>query len=99
MTDVEDVAQLLADFEVHNQVRLTVAFSVTGVGKNQTLAMMMSAFEPDGGSGEAKLLGSASVRCSDLNVRSLGAALTRLMYLVDSQLAWDAMGKNCAPRA
>lgn len=87
MTDVEDVAELLSNFRQHSGVEAAVALSVVGVGKRRTIQMTMTAWEPFREDVEPVLLASVSATCSDMQVRSLGAALTRLVYLVDGALA------------
>lgn len=87
MTDVEDVAELLSNFCQHSGVEVAVALSVVGVGKRRTLQMTMVAYEPFKEDVGPVQLVSVSATCLDMQVKSLGAALTHLVYLTDGALA------------
>ena len=87
MGDVADTTLLLAAFEQQNNVRLELRLSVEYRGVRPTLLIVALAHRWDVEIGEVPPLASASVKCSDMNLKALGAALTHAMYVLDSQLA------------
>lgn len=99
MTDVEDVAELLSNFEAHAGVSAAVALSVVRVGKVRTIQMTATAWEPLMDGAVPVLLASVSATCSVMRVKSLGGALTQLVYLLDGALACREMENALGNRA
>jgi len=99
LSEVADVTDLLQAFESHNDVRLEIRLSVGIVGKSPTLELVGIAHPPAWQIGEVSPLASASLKCSALNLRSLRDALTHLMYVLDSQLAFNEMRGEPVNRA
>lgn len=87
MTDVEDVAELLSNFQEQTGVFVTVGLMVVGAGKVRTIALMGTAFEGTQPGAEPVPLVSASATCLDIGAKSLGGALTQLVYMMDGALA------------
>jgi hypothetical protein len=99
MSEVADVTDMLQAFESHNDLRMEVRMSVAVVGKQPTLELVGIAHPPAWQIGEVAPLASVSLKCSALNLRNLRDALTHLMYVLDSQLAFNEMQGNREPRA
>jgi len=96
---VKDVTQLLQDFEEHNDVTVRVSFRVEKLGKAPGIVMNAEAYEnPVEGTG-LPLLASVSVRCLDMNLRHWGAAVTHLLYVLDSAIARQEMARAESKRA
>lgn len=90
--DVEDVAELIANFEQHAGIKVAVAVSLEGKGKNRSLFLTATAFHIVPMVGEALPLVSVSATCSAMRVKTLTGALTQLMYRLDGALAELEMG-------
>jgi len=86
-----DVTRLMMDFQEMNQVCVTVAFGSAWRGKELVLRVEAVAWSTDRLPQEAKRLGSASVICSDMNLKTWNALLIHLLYMLDGQLALNEM--------
>lgn len=82
-----DVTDLLHGFETHNGVMLTMGMTTYLKGKVPTLLLQVTAWKHCDVCGDQHHLASASVICSDLNVKTMAAAFTRLLYVLDAKLA------------
>lgn len=90
----EEIQELLTAFEVQNDCKLSVEIRVGVMGGKKSLELVGHAWNNRTDSTEVPLLGSASVRCSALRLATLEASLIRLLYAVDSQLAWGELGSG-----
>lgn len=91
MSEVTDVTDLLSAFEKHNQVQLEVRWSVLWKENVPDLAMTVLAHRKNSNIGEYPPLGSLSVICSSMNLKTVMGALTHAMYALDFQLALNEM--------
>jgi len=91
MSEVGDVIDLLSAFEKHNQVRLEMRLSVEWKESVPDLAITTIAHPKEGEIGEVTPLGSVSVRCSAMNLKTVMGVLTHAMYTLDFQLACNEL--------
>lgn len=77
----------IAAFEKINQVRVNVRLGCVEHKGMTDLEMIAEAWALPGIQQEVKLLGSVSVRCSTINLKSMDAALIHVLYILDGKLA------------
>jgi hypothetical protein len=99
MSELGDVTDLLYAFEQQNKVKLHCRFGVELVGKNPTLGLTMLAYDAEHDSAVQPPLGSVSVICSTLNLKTWNAALTHALYALDFQLALNEFESKAPKRA
>lgn len=90
----EEISGLIAAFEKQNDCRISIEMRNGLVGGKESLELYGHAWNNRTESTAAPLLGSVSLRCSGLYVASLEGAIIRLLYALDSQLAWGEMGSE-----
>jgi hypothetical protein len=91
LSEVADLTELLLQFEEHNQLRITLTVETLMRKTGPTLAVGAIAYNRGEDGPEAKPLAYVSVICSAINLRHWNAALTHVLYVLDSQLARNEM--------
>lgn len=87
--DVVDVMALLEAFEEMNGCRVSVEMMLTKEGGIRDLWLQATAWERGGELPDPKVLTSVNATCSAINLRSLDAAVIRILYTLDGKLAWQ----------
>lgn len=88
--DWKDVATAIHSFQESESVSVAVTLTATEGRKGIVMCVTAVATLADAKYGEAKKLASASVTCSDTNLRSLEGAILHCLYALDFQLAANA---------
>jgi hypothetical protein len=78
-------------FEALNDVRIEVRMSVGDRNGEADVRLVALAHNRNLPVGEAPPLASASLSCSGSRLLTMDAALIHLMYMLDGQLAFDAL--------
>jgi len=97
MSEVADVIAVLAAFEEHNSVSITMELGLLRTGKEQTLLVTVAAWQKGDVGAERALLSLATVNTSRTNLKTLSAVLTHALYQTDFKLAereFDIRGKK-----
>jgi hypothetical protein len=98
-SDIVDVTNVMLGFEFMNQVDLTVRFRRVDDGPASDLLLTVDAFSRKEEEAGQPPWGSASVKCSALNLRTLESAVIAALYRLDFQLAereFERAGKPAA---
>jgi len=93
MSDLGDVTDMLEAFQRENSVAVKVTLSVPIFLKPTTLVLEAESVGVYPGDVVPARLAFVRLTCSDIGVRSLGAALIHALYVMDSQLAFLEMGR------
>lgn len=87
LSELGDVTDVLVAFEEHNNVRIHLVTETVYTSKGPDLAVGAYAWDRVAEEPGARCLASVSVRCSAMNLRAWNAVLTRVLYMLDGQLA------------
>lgn len=87
----EEIEGLLTAFQEQNGCVISIEMRVGVLAGKRSLEMTAHAWNNHTGSTGVPLLASASVRCSALRMANLEGAIIRLLYALDSQLAWGEL--------
>lgn len=99
LSELADVTDLVAGFEEHNNVRLSIRFSRVSKQGVPGLMVVAEAWPPEDDLAEVKPLASVNVRCLALNLRTWNAVLTHVMYALDFQLALNEFESAATKKA
>jgi len=92
--DLVDVGMNVVAFEAMNNVRIEIRMSVGDYHGRADLLVTALAHDRKVPIGEAPPLASVSVSCLATKLRSLEAALIHVLYLLDGQLAENALASR-----
>ncbi len=92
MSEVADLTDMVAGFEVHNTCVLEMRIMMATGVKLPDLQLTLLAWPKEGKSTEVKPLASVSVKCSATNLKTWNSALIHAMYALDFQLALNELG-------
>jgi hypothetical protein len=95
----EEIESLLTAFQDTNSCIISIEMRVGVIGGKRSLELIAHAWNNHTGKEALPLLASASVRCSALRLAHLEGAIIRLLYALDSQLAWGELGGSQKNRA
>lgn len=90
----EEIESLVSAFQDTNNCIISIEMRVGVIAGKKSLELVGHAWNNHTGKEAKPLLASASVRCSALRLASLEGAIIRLLYAVDSQLAWGELGSE-----
>jgi hypothetical protein len=99
MSEVGDVIDLLWGFERQNKVFLSARLETVLEQGKVDLKLTVGCYSDDPELPEAKYLGSSSATCSGMNLKTFRDALTRVLYMLDGQLAEDAFAETVKNKA
>lgn len=86
-TGIEELLYLMEAFQDINDIKLEVAFTVEKVGLRSQLVGTVTAWDQKVGAVDQSPLGSQSVTCSAINLRTVEAVSIHLLYMLDGWLA------------
>lgn len=99
MSEVGDMTDVMLAFEKHNNVRIKVDMELIIDSAAPDLMITAKAMEVESKDTEVLLLASVSVKCSSMNLKSMNAVLTHVLYALDFQLALNEFEKVPKKRA
>jgi hypothetical protein len=88
--DWRDIVGNLVAFEAINNVRLRVRLETGDLNGYADLLVDVTAEERSPENGEAKVLASVQLKCSDMRSKNLEAVVIRALYALDARLAGGA---------
>lgn len=91
MTELADFRDLLIGFETQNSAQIELRVSLIWRDGVPDVAIAGIVHPKGDLLGVAPPLASVSVRCSAMNLRHWGAALTHALYALDFQLAFNEL--------
>lgn len=97
--DVVDVTTVMEAFQGINHCRLTVKLTTVAEGHRADLLITMDAVSIPAVGQEAVSLGSVSVKCSALGLKSLDSAVLAALYRMDFKLAEAEFERTKNPSA
>jgi hypothetical protein len=86
-----DVQATMSAFEHINNVRLTVEMDLSEKGGKQDIRLTARAWDLNSDDPDPSILASASVTCWATNLKTLSAATTHVLYLLDGKIAEGEM--------
>ena len=84
----EEIEGLITAFEKETDCRISIEMRVGVLAGKRSLELVCHAWNNRTDKSAPPLLASASVRCSALRLANLEGAIIRVLYALDTQLAW-----------